>query len=274
MRILKAIFHFYIEGSIHVSLAICALAGITVLTYGLEWEWLVFAFLFLSSITGYNFVKYAGIAKLHHRSLTNQLKTIQVFSLICFVLLIYVAFQQSWAFIETTAILGVVTLLYAVPFLPSKKNLRSLKSLKIFVIGFVWAGATLWLPLVDQLGEGERLLNASTLLNTLSYFLLVLALILPFEIRDLDYDNAELGTLPQRFGVGKTKVFGYIMLTAFVVLNILAPVFSTKDIIICIGIAILVACYIFFSTKKQNPHYCSFWVEATPIIWILLLWLT
>lgn len=269
MPILKAIFRFYIESSIHVSLAICALAGVSVKLYGLQLQWPVFFFLFTASITGYNFVKYAGVAKLHHRSLTNQLKTIQIFSLICFALLIYAAYLQSLRFIITTGILGLCTLCYAVPFLPSHKNLRSLKTLKIFVIGFVWAGTTLWLPLTDQ----RNLFAFDIFLNTISYFIFVLALILPFEIRDLQFDDPELGTLPQRFGVTRTKQIGYGLLLLFILLTLVNPSLSLTGQLISCGIAVLVGVFTFFTHKKQSIYYTAFWVEAVPIYWFGLIWL-
>lgn len=266
MKALKALFEFYIDSSIHVALAICALAGVTVLSYDLDWDWPVFGFIFLASITGYNFVKYAGMAKLHHRSLTNQLKSIQLFSLVCFLGLIYLTTLQSWRFIIATASLGLFTFFYAVPFSPNRKNLRNLKSLKVFVIAFVWAGATLWLPLVDQ----RPLFSVDVLLKTLSYAVFVLALILPFEIRDLNFDSSKLGTLPQRLGIAKTKRLGYVLLVVFIFLTILAPSSTLSTILTDGGIALLVGVFIAFSSKGQADHYASFWVEAVPMIWFLI----
>ena len=41
-------------------------------------------FVFFASITGYNFVKFFGLAKFHHRSLATWLKLIQVISIFSF----------------------------------------------------------------------------------------------------------------------------------------------------------------------------------------------
>lgn len=268
MSVLKKIFHFYIESSIHVALAICALAGISTLNYNINWDWRVFLFLFTAAITGYNFTKYAKIAGLHHRSLTNQLKSIQVFSLLCFIALIYATFLQSLKFIGVTAALGLLTFFYAIPFAPNHKNLREIKSLKIFIIAIVWAGATLWLPLIEQ----QKILTLEVGINTLSYSFLILALMMPFEIRDLKYDAIELDTVPQLLGVSKTKIIGYILCLLFVgSLLFLShhPFFLTSGI----GIAILLMVFIHYSHKNQSDFYASFWVEAIPIIWFLGLWI-
>ena len=89
MSVLKQVFNFYINSSIHVALAVYAFTWVTLLQFGLNYNANVLYFVFFATITGYNFVKYFGIAKFHHRGLTNTLKIIQAFSFICFLLLCY-----------------------------------------------------------------------------------------------------------------------------------------------------------------------------------------
>lgn len=266
MQLLRTLFRFYIQSSIHVALAICAMAGVTIITNDLSWDWPVFGFIFSASITGYNFVKYAGHAKLHHRSLTNQLKSIQLFSLLCFLLLTYTLFLQTFQFIVVTTGLGIFTMLYAVPFAPHKKNLRRFRSLKIFVISLVWVGATLWLPLIDH----RPLLTLDVALHSLSYFVIVIALTLPFEIRDIPFDDAELGTFPQRIGIASTQKTGYGLLLFFIILTIVIPSSSLSDIIINSQIAIVLGVSIKLSDRHQSHYYASFWVESIPILWFIL----
>ena len=93
MKFLKQLFDFYINASIHVALAVYALVRITELYFNLSYNESLDYFIFYGTISGYNFIKYAGVAKLHHRSLTNQLKSIQVFSLFCFLAMCYYAWQ-------------------------------------------------------------------------------------------------------------------------------------------------------------------------------------
>ena len=118
MRILKHVLDFYINSSIHVALSVYALTWLTLLEFGISYDEHVLYFNFFGTITGYNFVKYFGLAKFHHRSLANWLKVIQLFSLVCFVALCYYAFQlepKTWLYI---VILGAITFFYAIPFLP------------------------------------------------------------------------------------------------------------------------------------------------------------
>lgn len=270
MRLWKSIFNFYIQSSVHVALAICALTGVTVLSYDLSWQLWSFVFIFCASITGYNFAKFAGIAGLHHQSLTWNLREIQIFSLFCFLLLIFAAFKQSTLFLMINGLLGLLTVFYSLPFFRKPHGLRQLAGLKIFIIAVVWVGATLWLPLANQ----YPLLTWDVLWRSLSYFVFVLALILPFEIRDLKYDNSSLGTFPQRFGVAKTRIFGYSLLLIFVILNFFIPSVDTHQLIVSSAIALLVMIMIRFSNTSNAGYYTSFWVESVPIIWFVLLWVS
>jgi len=74
MKYLKNAFELYINSSIHVSFAVAAFTLLTFLDYDLIPDRDLIFFIFFASITGYNFVKYAGIAKLHHLSLAKNLR--------------------------------------------------------------------------------------------------------------------------------------------------------------------------------------------------------
>lgn len=264
MKWANPLFRFYIDSSLHVALAICALAGITYLTTNLPPDFWFFSFLFAASITGYNFVKYASRARFHHRSLTKQLKSIQIFSLFAFILLVAATLKQSLNFIFYAGLLGVFTLLYTLPILPNHTNLRQLKIIKILVIAIVWAFATAGLPLVDQAD-----FNPTAGFRILNYGLFVLAIIIPFEIRDLKYDDPNLGTLPQLIGIKKSKALGYLLLLLFLGVSLYLPLMGYARIANAV-IALLAAFFIKSATVKQPPYYASFWVESLPIIWLLL----
>jgi hypothetical protein len=117
MKFLKLVFDFYLNASIHVAFSVFVLLRITEIYFELPYNGNLNYFIFFGTITGYNFVKYAGVAKLHHRSLTNDLKVIQVFSLFCFLALCFFAYQISLKTLLATIPFILLTVLYAVPFL-------------------------------------------------------------------------------------------------------------------------------------------------------------
>ncbi len=267
MKIGNRLFEFYINSSIHVALAVVSLCLITFLHFDRNPDTNLLIFLFFGSITGYNFVKYAGVAKLHHQSLAKSLRLIQVFSLLAFVFFLWAAFKIEQEVLLWTLFFGLFTLLYALPVFSKKRNLRSISGLKIFIIAFVWAGVSVVLP-VSMIGE---VLLENVVLEFLQRFLLVLAWIIPFEIRDLKYDLQQLGTIPQRVGVTKTKILGLTFLVAAVLAEAFKSNSSVNTFLALLIITVISAIFIWKSRESQTPYYSSFWVEAIPIFWLAIL---
>ena len=273
MKLVKQLLNFYLNSSIHVALSVYALTYITLLEFGFSYEENVLNFVFYASVTGYNFVKYFGVAKFHHRRLANWLKAIQVFSFFAFILMCYYGLQLSLMTLMCIAGFGVVTFLYAIPFLPKElfldqqNNLRSIGGLKIYLIGLVWMGVTVCLPII----ENEYAVGTDVIITALQRYVYVLVLMLPFEIRDLQYDSLKLSTVPQKIGVKGTKLMGVILLFAFFVLEFFKDETHQIKILVLLMLSILTGVLVLLSSKKQNVYYASFWVEALPILWLILM---
>ena len=267
MKLFKIVFNFYINASIHVALAVYSLVRITELYLRLPYNVNLDFFILYGTITGYNFIKYAGIAKLHHQSLTENLKIVQVFSLISFVLMLLYAYRLSFKTLLVFFPLAIITLLYAIPFLNgATKNLRNVKFLKIILIAFVWAITTVLLPVIDT----DFIVNISHIYQIAQRVLLVVVLTLPFDIRDLKYDAKNLQTLPQVLGVERAKKMGFVLLGVSVFLEFfITPNNNFKTVFIMVFFMLLT---LLQRTKiKQTKYYASFWVEAVPIVWLLML---
>ena len=269
MKYLKNAFELYINSSIHVSLAVVAFTLISFLHYDQEIDEELVFFIFFASITGYNFVKYAGIAKLHHLSLARNLRLIQIFSFFSFIALVYFTFQMPVRVLIATAVLGLFTLFYAVPFLGENKNLRSLPGLKIFIIAVVWAGTTVLLPVINA----EGILGTEILVDFIQRLMLVVVLTLPFEIRDLRYDDESLGTIPQRLGVFMTKVFGLLLTFLIFSAELIQSSFSSSRFLALTVILLLSGIMLWKAGRDQKRYYCSFWVEAVPVFYLGVYWI-
>ena len=264
MKYLKNAFELYINSSIHVSLAVAAFTLLTFLEYDLIPDRNLIFFIFFASITGYNFVKYAGIAKLHHLSLAKNLRIIQVFSGLSFLALIYFSVHLKINVLIATAIFGIFTLLYAIPFLGGNKNLRSLPGFKIFIIAFVWAGTTTLLPAINA----KMFLGREILVDFLQRLFLVIVITLPFEIRDLNFDDKKLSTIPQKLGVFKTKVFGLVLLVLIFLAELFQKSFESNEFLAMALILFISGVLLWNSSEHQKKFYASFWVEAVPVLYL------
>lgn len=267
MKVLKTVFDFYINASIHVALAVYAFVRITEFYFNLPCHQNLDFFIFFATITGYNFVKFSGVAKLHHRSLTNNLKIIQIFSLFCFVAMCYYASKIQTETLLFTVPFFLLTALYAIPLLSGfEKNLRQISHLKNIVIALVWVGFTVLLSII----ESNKELDFNISLFLIQRFLIVLVLILPFDIRDVKYDAISLQTIPQKIGVEQTKRLGIILMVIVLVLEyIIESVATVKSPFMLFFFMTIIL--LMRAKTDQSKYYSSFWVEAIPVFWWLLL---
>lgn len=255
-----------------MALAVYALSWVTLETFNIAYDENVLYFNFYATITGYNFVKYFGVAKFHHRSLTTWLKVIQVFSLVCFILLCYYALQLETKILFYIAGFALITFLYAIPFLPkriymdSQHNLRNISGLKVYIIALVWSGVTVLIPLMNN----SVTINADVWIMLFQQYIYVIVLMLPFEIRDLRYDSLKLSTIPQKIGVKRTKFFGVFLLIIFFLLEFLKDELTHQLVWIRFIITIVTGLFLIFANKKRSNYYSSFWVESIPVFWLLI----
>jgi len=178
--------------------------------------------------------------------------------------------QRSLLLIAPLAILSV---LYVVPFIPAQEKKISLRKwpfLKVFIIALVWTFVTVMIPYVDEYGF-VNFTSSNFRLTLITRFLFVLAITLPFDIRDLsaDYDN-HLKTIPAVIGKKATVVVSEILLLVywgvkfyqFYALNQLS---LAQFIALSISM-ILIMIIIAFAVKKRPELYYSGIVEGTMLI--------
>lgn len=266
MTALRRIFDFYLDASIHVAFAVIALVWVTRGILNISSNDHLGWFLFFSSIACYNFIKYGVEAKKYVVVANRYHRSIQLFSFCCVPFALYHAYDLNMAtFLGVAALLALVGV-YALPILPVSKNLRSWGGIKIFVVALVWSGTTVILPILSN----EIPFSWDIGVEGVQRFLFVLVLMVPFEIRDLTIDSPELRTLPQRYGVTKTKRFGALITLAFFFITFLKDVISTEELI-SKGVVFLVLGMLIYGTKSnQSKYYASFLVESVPIFWWII----
>ncbi len=270
MKWLQRIFNFYINSSIHVSLGVVALVFVTYKALNIIYDVNLLLFVFFASITGYNFIKYSSLAKLHHRSLTESLRVIQIFSLLSFVAMGYFIFKLSHQVLLSCIIFGGCTLLYALPIFSRKRNLRSFYGAKMYTIAFVWAGVTVLLPIL----QNELVISIDAWITFIQRFLFVIVITLPFDMRDLRYDVKEdVNTIPKNLGIKNTKLLGVGLLVLFFILEFFKDQIPYKNVYPICFISVFSAIFLLSSSDKQYKYYASFFVEGLPMIWVGLLYL-
>lgn len=128
---------------------------------------------------------------------------------------------------------GIISLLYSIPFKMGQKTLITLRQipyLKIFLIAFVWAAVTVFIPVVNY---KKPLYSLHVLSVFLERMLFVLAITLPFDIRDMDDDKkAGIQTIPLRLGVIKSIYMSVAVLILFFTLALAHYTFTRQWLIL------------------------------------------
>jgi len=275
VKVFKIIFDFIIESSMWVALSVVSLTFITYKNLSVEIDIIVLALSFFSTVFGYNFIKFFEKDQLNNFSVRSvkvqfkKLKTVQKLNLLfsLFSLLFSLCcFLQLKSFTQLFLILpAALTFFYTNPF--KNKTIRSVSGVKIFVIALSWVSVTIGFPVI----EGEIELNSSVYIEAIQRFLFVIAITLPFEIRDLESDAEYLKTIPQVVGIKKTKFIGLVLLISFLLLEFCKDVILERNLITVPLVFLISLLAVALSKKKQAIYYSSFWVEGIPVFWAILI---
>lgn len=271
MQILKRLFDFYLQSSIHVALSVFALVRMTQHQFGIPFDKPMAFFAFFGTIVGYNFVKFDALARFRKSGPGLKIKRIAVFSGLCFLALAYCFFQLE---LKTQLISGgflLLTMLYTLPFFPNTKNARNWAGFKIYIVSFCWVGVTLFLPLVNAFPTISDVFISDFFLKCTQRFILVFVLILIFEIIDLEKDDPHLHTVPQQIGVARTKFLGTFLLFPLYFMELLRTRIDLNQLYVNLILQMLLAGFIYFANTKRSRYYAAFWVESVPVLWWLLI---
>ena len=150
--------------------------------------------------------------------------------------------------------------------------LANMPRAKIFLIALVWSIVSVVLVTL----ENKSFYSFDTLLLFISRFSFVLAITIPFDIRDLKYDDLSLKTIPQIFGEQKAKTIALYCLAFFELISIFhffVGDFSWQILLALMLTSLLSGILIIKSSQEKNNLFFSFWVEGASIIMYLLLFI-
>lgn len=176
--------------------------------------------------------------------------------------------------------LAVTSMLYALPVFYWKgqwMRLRDVGITKPIILGLVWAISTTWLPIME-LGLEH---NADVYWLMLERTLYLIAICVPFDVKDMDFDEAtmEYKTIPLMFGLQGTKWVTWLLLiaTAAVVL-VRYYMFHAYSVSAVGGYMlglVLTAILVGMMSQKRDEYFFTFWMDGLLIVLpllVILLW--
>jgi hypothetical protein len=178
--------------------------------------------------------------------------------------------SSTWYWVAGCALLSAV---YPLQFIgKGTGGLRNVAGLKLFVISVVWAIVTVILPAVQA---GVKL-DVDIAWLAMQRLLFVMAITIPFDIRDLRIDSPSINTLPYLLGVKRARFvahFSIFLAEVGAVFMYLTGFFSAGEMAGHLIAFELTSLLIYRSSPKRPDLFFSFWVEGTSILLFLLVFI-
>ena len=264
----------------HVALALVCLTVVMNFYLIRNLDYGTLLLIFCLTLVGYNITKYAHLW-LARKSFLFKLP-ITIITIVCGLLsTILIIPVLSIELVLMLSLISIIGFSYTFPIYQGK-SLRHFPVVKLISVSLVWILAiTLYYILYrpthqdpfPELWFLREFLNepVAIFLNVFKLFVFVFALCIPFEIRDLKYDEEDLQTLPQLIGVRKSKLLGvFLCLITLIIETLLFQYHETGSILNMIFF-LITAVMIWFSSRERSDYYASFWVEGIPILWFITL---
>ncbi|BBE16761.1 hypothetical protein AQPE_0905 [Aquipluma nitroreducens] len=151
-----------------------------------------------------------------HRWVNENMKAFYLLVFISVIGFGVVALLAKKEVLVTFAPIALITVLYSIPVSANPKHLlrlREIPYLKIFMIAAIWSASTILLPIV-QSSETFSQTHIFAMLSERFFF--ILAITIPFDIRDLEADQQqELKTIPMLLGEKNSLKLSYFFLFVF-----------------------------------------------------------
>lgn len=269
MQQLQKIFNFYIFSNIHVAVGAYCFTAITLKDFGFEDNKAAIV-VFFATILSYNFIRLLLVPEEKNWVATwfvKHKKSVSILSLTCAIVCMVFSFNLRFEAILVLMPFAIITFFYGMTLPVKTVSLRKIPGVKIFLIALCFAGITVLFPLTE---------NYTVYTNEVWWYFIqrlifVILITLPFDIRDVYFDNEQLKTIPQQFGVLTAKILGLVLVIAVLSIEFLIfkNSFSFENITLIICVLSLVM--LLFSKKSQSRYYSAFWVESIPIVWYVIL---
>ncbi len=152
----------------------------------------------------------------------------------------------------------VVSFLYI--FRMKGKNLRDVPNLKIHLIAFSWVFILILFPFLTRFYVSVDFVRPFIAL-ILGHYFYVVAVAIPFDIRDLKYDNENQKTIPQRMGVHGSKLISVaLLLVSATFLVGLTPI-RIDNYWFYAAIVVQIVLVLGMNTKRSD-FYCAGWIDG------------
>lgn len=148
-------------------------------------------------------------------------------------------------------------------------SLRTVPGLKVFLIAFTWSYVTVLLPVLLY-----DYVDTEIFIEFIMRALLLFAMIIPFDIRDLEIDRNGMGTLPQILGLRKSRELAQSFIFLYQVWVCIRFFVFGAPFVLCLSLLIGMEIGYWLVRKidkDKKESYYAIWIDGIPIYSMILL---
>lgn len=205
-----------------IALSSTSLAAESFLLCGYALELRVLALIFFSTLAVYNLAQLRIDITFSQKKTTRSASLHRLYFKVSLLALLPFLLFAAWMELLLFFLLAFATLAYIMPFVQNDSKVKGLRNIPVFkniFLAFIWASATLALPLAAVSGAQ---ISEHEVLVFIQRFFFILSLSLLFDIRDLRSDQQSgLLTLANVAGLNTIKVFAAAAIVIFLLLTFL-----------------------------------------------------
>lgn len=161
--------------------------------------------------------------------------------------------KLEWSSLILIGIASLISVFYVVKF--RGKNMREIPYLKIHLIALTW---TIVLIVFPVLNEG---INISIVRVGIAHYLYVLAITIPFDIRDLKHDSPAQKTIPQILGITNSRILALMLLVAFAVIMLMLFASLWFNWLFHLSVLVQMALVLFSNENRSDVYYAG-WMDG------------
>jgi len=140
-----------------------------------------------------------------------------------------------------------------------KKNAREVPYLKIHLIAFTWVFILVLFPLLNEN------IDAHVLWMFVAHYFYVVAVTIPFDIRDLKYDDPSHKTIPQVLGVFFAKINGVVLLMLFSATMLWQEPELIANWVFHLAVLVQIV-LVAFMHEKRSDYYCAGFIDGAIVL--------
>lgn len=258
----------FVYSNIWVGLAVASLSVVSFLTFR-DWNWDYVLLCFTSTIAFYGYARLVESVEVEEApeqhiaawTLSHRNSIIGI-SALCTLASLYFWFDMDSAPRWTFAVASAFSGLYTLPSLFNRRGVRYMAGFKLFYIAAIWTIVTLTIPAMISKVD----IDLALILHHFERVFFLIAITIPFDIRDARTDATDMLTLPMWLGTVGARNLALTCI-AFVILLQLYPGYNAAGIPWTeVGVYLLTGYLVHRSDEELPDMYFSFVIEGLPIL--------